>query len=400
MTVSNTKKEDWIRFILLVIVACIVYGVMQGVHDNYGIMLEGLVPTTGLTYASVSFCVGVGAFVYGLAQPFLGMLALKRGNSFVIILGIACMVTGLLVTPLCRHVWSMLLFFGLLLPFGTSGLSFGIVMGAITPIIGESRAIAVSGIVQASAGVGDALMSPLLTILVSSLGIRMAMGIFAIPFIVMIPVAIWLNGVNDQHSQQQEEVDESMFEMLKSAFKNRDYRLILMGFATCGFNMSIIESHLFSQFLSYGIARTTASLTLSVYGIFTMLGAVATGFLGTKFKMKNVLGTTYLMRVFISLGFLLLPKSVAFAFITTALLGMSGDSTVPPTTGIVTKLFGARRMAVLYGFALIGHQIGAFLSASLGGLFVDWGWGYAPLWVLNLVLALFASVQSYRIRMD
>ena len=91
-----------------------------------------------------------------------------------------------------------------------------------------------------------------------------------------------------------------------------------------------------------------------------MIGAAGTGFLGAVFKMKNVLGCVYAIRVVISLAFLFLPKSVAFAFAATALLGLSGDATVPPTSGIISKKFGSQNMAVLYGFTLIGHQVGAF----------------------------------------
>lgn len=128
-----------------------------------------------------------------------------------------------------------------------------------------------------------------------------------------------------------------------------------------------------------------------------MVGATGTGFLGAKFKMKNVLGCVYAIRVIVSLAFLIVPKSVAFAFIATALLGLSGDSTVPPTSGIISKKFGAKNMAVLYGFTLIGHQIGAFLSAYLGGVFVDKGIGYMPLWMINLCLAAMASTASFMI---
>ncbi len=401
---ENLNKENMVRCVLLIAVACLVYGVMQGVHDNYGIMMNGLTGSSGLTYASISFCIGIGAFLYGFAQPFFGMLALKKSNAFVILLGIACMLSGLIVTPFCRHFPTMLLFFGILLPVGTAGLSFGIVMGAITPIIGERRAAAVSGLVQASAGVGDAIMSPALTAVSGTLGIRAAMFILTVPFLIMIPITIWLGAVNRQHEKktavQEDETTESLAEIIKGAVTNRNYRLILAGFATCGFNMSIIESHLFSQYLSYGISRTTASLTLTVYGIATMVGAIAAGFLGTKFKTKNVLGAVYFTRVIISLGFLFLPKTAVFAFAATTLLGMSGDSTVPPTTSIVSRLFGAKKLAVLYGFAVVGHQVGAFLSSYLGGLFVDLGMGYKPLWVLNLILALFAAIESWRIRME
>lgn len=314
---KNRKENNFFQLIIIVAAACLVHGVMQGVHDNYGIMMNGLTGVTKIDYASVSFCIGVGALVYGLSQPFLGMLALKKSNTFVIMLGILFTVLGLIVTPLCRSFFTLLLFFGLILPFGTTGLCFGIIMGAITPVLGEKRAAFVSGIVQASAGIGDALMSPGLESLISRLGIQTAMNTLSIPFLIMIPIVLWIASINKKAAAAKQKEDEkhvSLFAILKDAFQDRDYRLILIGFATCGFNMSIIESHLFSQFLSWEITGGTASLTLTVYGIATMIGAAGAGFLGVRYRMKNVLGCVYSIRVLISLGFLLMPKSVPFAF--------------------------------------------------------------------------------------
>ena len=399
------KRSPLLMSIILVAAACAVHGVMQGVHDNYGIMMKGIIPYTGIDYASVSFCIGAGALVYGIAQPFWGMLALKKSNVFVIILGIAFTVIGLVFTPICKNTLMLLLFFGLILPFGTAGLCFGIIMGAITPILGEKRAAAASGIVQASAGIGDALMSPALDMTISKFNIAVAIRMLTIPFLIMIPIAMWISSVNKRSAVREttEHADNkngSLLSMVRSALKDRDYRLLVISFATCGFNMSIIESHLFSQYISYVISGSTASLTLTVYGIATMIGAAGTGFLGTRFSMKNILGCVYAVRVVISLGFLLLPKSVVFAFAATALLGLSGDATVPPTSGIISKKFGSKSMAVLYGFTLIGHQAGAFLSAYLGGFFVDRGAGYAPLWLINLCLAAVASTASFLIRKE
>ncbi len=393
------KQANLFLCVILVATACVVHGIMQGVHDNYGIMMNGLVGTSGISYSFISFCIGIGALVYGVVQPFLGMLALKKSNAFVIMVGIVFTVLGLVITPMCRDPFTMLLFFGLILPFGTTGLCFGIVMGALTPVIGEKRSAIVSGIIQASAGVGDAFMSPALQTVSDNFGIQSAMSITAIPFLLMIPIVIWIGLINKKNRNiaLQDEGKISFTAMLKDAFNDRDYRLILIGFGTCGFNMSIIESHLFSQYISCGIENSTASLTLTVYGIATMLSAVLSGYLGTKIKMKNVLGTLYAMRVVISLGFIVLPKSVPFAFAATTLLGICGDATVPPTSGIISQRFGAEKMAVLYGFALIGHQVGAFASSFLGGVFVKNGMGYEPLWVANLCLAAVAATASYMI---
>lgn len=403
---SSKIKSSIIRTGAVVVSVCIVFAIMQGVHDNYGIMLGALVDLTGLDYASVSFVIGVGALLYGVAQPFMGMLALKKSNSFVMLVGISMISVGLILTTFSRGFLTLLICFGIILPIGTTGLASGILMSAITPIIGDRRAVIVSGFLQASAGVGDALMAPGMERLISSNGISFTLVSIAVPFIIMIPIALWIGRLDKKAEEQEAEqmADDadvnvgSLKAILSEAFQDRDYRLILTGFATCGFNMSIIESHLFSQYLSYGIPGSLSSLTLTVYGITTMLGAILTGFLGSKLKMKNVLGSVYLIRVFISIGFLVLPKSIPFAFVMTGLLGLSGDSTVPPTMGTITRKFGAKKMAVLYGFALVGHQIGAFASASLGGQFVKAGLGYSPLWIINMLLAAVAATASYRIR--
>lgn len=398
---TDKKSRNIFQIIIVVAAAGLIHGVMQGVHDNYGIMMTGLIPVTGLDYAQISFCIGTGALVYGLAQPFLGMLAIKKSNAFVILLGITFTIIGLIATPLCKSFFMLFLFFGLLLPLGTTGLCFGIVMGAITPILGERRAAIVSGIVQASAGIGDALMSPGLQAMITNFGIRTSMSAITLPFLVMVPVVLWLGKENRSNALEPKDEtlkNESLSSILRSALHDRDYRLLVIGFSTCGFNMSIIESHLFSQYLSYGISGETASLTLTVYGIATMLGAVLVGFLCSKFRMKNVLGCVYGVRVLVSIGFLFLPKTTAFAFAATTLLGMSGDSTVPPTSGIISKKFGHEKMAVLYGFTLIGHQVGAFASSSLGGVLVKAGIGYAPLWMVNMILAFIAASVSFAIR--
>ena len=91
----------------------------------------------------------------------------------------------------------------------------------------------------------------------------------------MIPVAFWIGKTGQSHETGQKQntlKNQSLVSILKNALSDRDYRLLVIGFATCGFNMSIIESHLFSQYLSYGIPGQIASLTLTVYGIAT--GAV------------------------------------------------------------------------------------------------------------------------------
>lgn len=388
---------------------CLVFAIMQGIRDNYGIMMTGIVKHTEISYASISFVIAVGQILYGITQPLFGYLALKKSNAFVMFIGIILMGIGLIATPFCSSMWSLLLFFGIMLPSGTGALCFGIIIGAIAPIIGERRAAFASGILQASAGVGDALMSPGLQYLIHGFGITTAMTTFSIPILLMVPVVVWLGrSVKKQEASSQDiqspdvqvqpEKQESLFAILKASVHDPAYWCLLIGFSTCGFHMAIIETHLFSQYVSSGIPGSIASLTLTVYGITTMIGATVTGFLGLKFKMKNVLASVYGIRVLIAIAFLLFPKSIPFAFIATGILGLTGDSTVPPTTGIISNKVGVAKMAIVYGSIFIGHQMGAFLSASLGGILVNTSLGYSALWMMDLGLSLIAAIASFKIQ--
>lgn len=97
---TKTKnKNNIFQFIIALAAGCLVFAVMQGIHDNYGIMLPGIVARSGLDYASVSFVIAVGQILYGATQPVFGMLAIKKSNAFVMLLGIILMAIGLIVSP-------------------------------------------------------------------------------------------------------------------------------------------------------------------------------------------------------------------------------------------------------------------------------------------------------------
>lgn len=77
---------------------------------------------------------------------------------------------------------------------------------------------------------------------------------------------------------------------------------------------------------------------------------------------------------------------------------LTGDSTVHPTTGIISRKVGSAKMAIVYGSIFIGHQIGAFASAWLGGILVNMSLGYSGLWLADLCLCLIATIASFKIR--
>jgi cyanate permease len=94
-----------LRIILLTLAASFMHAMNAGIRNNYGIMLDSIMDSSGISFASVSFVLAVGQLVFGLVQPAFGMVAAKKGNIFSLICGIILMLMGMLLTPLCKLCW-------------------------------------------------------------------------------------------------------------------------------------------------------------------------------------------------------------------------------------------------------------------------------------------------------
>jgi MFS family permease len=96
--------------------------------------------------------------------------------------------------------------------------------------------------------------------------------------------------------------------------------------------------------------------------------------------------------------YLAAPKTAFTFYVLAAALGFTWLATVPPTAGLIGKLFGVRYLATLFGLATFTHQVGAFFGAWLGGLalvrFGDYSW----MWYADMALATLAAMVNLPIR--
>jgi predicted MFS family arabinose efflux permease len=96
--------------------------------------------------------------------------------------------------------------------------------------------------------------------------------------------------------------------------------------------------------------------------------------------------------------YIVMPKTALNIYIFAAALGMTWLATVPPTAGLVGKLFGTRYLATLFGLTLVSHQVGGFLGAWLGGVVLAETDSYQWIWYADMALALLAAVINLPIR--
>lgn len=254
----------------------------------------------------------------------------------------------------------------------------------------------IAGMLNASAGLGAFALSPILHSSVESAGLPQTMWWLCLPVVVLIPLAFIITSRDP--SKTSTEVVPVEPRLFKRAFGNRTFILLVAGFSTCGFHMVIIESHLFSQYVGYGIDAVQASWAFAFYGIATIFGALLSGFLSMKMNKGLLLGIYYAIRAVLVLSFLfLMPKTIESAVFFSVVLGLTGDATVSPTSGLVNAHFKVREVATLIGFLFFCHQVGAFLSAWLGGVLFETTGGYTSAWMIDVVLCVMAAAVSFMI---
>ena len=114
--------------------------------------------------------------------------------------------------------------------------------------------------------------------------------------------------------------------------------------------------------------------------------------------MKSLLALLYATRGLAVLLFLLVPKTPAVMLVFAAVMGVTFLSTVPPTAGLVARMFGTTNMVMLFGIVMLAHQIGGFFGAFLGGYVFQATGSYDWVWYTDIVLAVGAALVNLPIR--
>lgn len=163
------KEQEF--YLQCLIAACLFYALSGGIRANYGLLRSAISDSSGADYTAVSFILAVAQLSYGVMQPVFGIAALKKSNGFVLASGATLTAIGLIGIPVCHSTGALMIFLGLMMPIGLAAFSFGIIMGAVTPILGERRAATASGFVSASSGLGGIVLAPVLRSLLDSNGL-------------------------------------------------------------------------------------------------------------------------------------------------------------------------------------------------------------------------------------
>ena len=393
----------------LILVASAIMMITMGARLTTGLFLSPLNTATGLGVASISFVMAVAQLMWGAAQPVFGAVADKYGPGRVIALGGLMLAAGTAATPFVDSQWALLLTMGFLAAAGAGAGSFSILIGATAQRLPAERRAFASGFINAGGSFGQFVFAPLMGAIIAGAGWIWAMLTMAAATLFTIPLAWPLRGRKPAASatapvaaapaaSQPAPPSISLGQQLRQAMRDRSYICLHLGFFTCGFHIAFLVTHLPGEVAVCGLPASVSATALALIGLFNIAGSLGAGMLASRYRMKSLLFWIYASRAVMVGLFLLAPKTAWTFYLFAAALGATWLATVPPTAGLVGKLFGVRYLATLFGMTLLSHQIGGFFGAWLGGLAVVHTGDYSWMWYADMALALAAAFVNLPIR--
>ena len=382
-------------------------GMRMGIGPFFLPMAEDL----GFSRSLLAGIVAIGMICYGLAMPLAGYLVARHGTKFVLLTGTVIVVLSVIWTIYARTPLSFFLAFGV---FMSAGLAFTSPV-AVTPVISRwfirQRGMALFFLSTGSMA-GIAVMTPILTLAIKSVGWQTTLFLFAMLFaVITVPIALFVMREQAPEGADQLPVESSttaaatprlrpkaMHANLSftQAIRTLPFIQICLGLFTCGFSMNLLGTHGMPMLMDHGFDAMTSSYGIGLIGLVAIFSTLVLGRLADKVQRKYILATIYLIR---GLGFfaLLIVGTHFELYLAAAIGGIVWAGSIAMSSAILADVYGVKLVGILYGWAYVSHQVGAMISSWLGG------WGYEAFgthWVafgMSGVLLLMAAAISLRL---
>jgi MFS family permease len=381
MILSLRQRLGQNYIFLVVAVVFLALMISAGMRATPGVLILPLESAFGWDRASISLAAAIGIFLYGLIGPFGAALMLRFGIRRTVLCALAIMAASSAGSALMTSRWQLVLCWGVL-----SGLSTGcvaVVLGAtiVNRWFVKHRGV-VMGAMTASAATGTLIFLPGLAAIAQHHGWRPVVLTVAATALALIPLVWWLlperpsdigltrygaTGAEVQVASTGNPLGAALG-ALAIAVRRRDFWYLFATFFICGFTTNgLIGTHLIALCGDHGIAEVRAAGLLAMMGVFDLVGTTASGWLTDRVDPRKLLFIYYSLR---GAALVYLPFS-NFSFVSLSMFaviyGLDWIATVPPTLRLTTEAFGETAAAMVFGWILAGHQLGAACAAFMAG---------------------------------
>lgn len=382
---------------VVIVCGCLIAILTFGPRSTMGFFLTPMTTANGWSREAFALSIALQNLLWGLGQPFAGMIADRFGTWRVLSTGAALYALGLVLMAYTTSPVTLQFTAGVLLGLGIAGSAFFLVLASFARLLPESFRSTAYGLGTAAGSMGQLLFAPIGLGVIDAFGYQNALILLA-GFMAVVPLlAIPLKG-RPAPSFDASGHDQTAREALREAFGHGSYWLLIAGFFVCGFHVAFITTHLPAYVVDKGLDPRWGAWALGMIGAFNIAGSLLAGQLAGRYSKRWILSIIYAGRAVAYGLFWILPTTPTTVILFSAAAGFLWLSTVPPTQGLVGLMFGTRWLAMLAGIVFFSHQVGSFLGVWLGGRLYDTTGSYDGVWALGVLLGIFAAIVHLPIR--
>lgn len=370
----------------------------MGLRQSFGLFLAPMTAAHAWTGSGFAFAIAMQVLLNGVSQPFWGQLADRIGGRTVIMIGAGLYAIGIVGMALATSIALFTFFAGVVMGLAVSAAGMPTISASLTRMLPpEMRGRAV-GLGTAGSSAGQFLIVPLSGLALSGFGWQMALFLMAALSLLMIPLALPLNDRPQPKAVAAAAPEDSARATLARVFRDPSFWFLFSGFFVCGLHVSFLAVHLPGFVHSCGLPLYVGAGAISLIGLFNIAGSLTAGELSSRWKRRELLVLIYGARAVLMGWFLVAPKTTTTVLIFAAVMGLLYLSTVPPTVALCARNWGTRWLATVFGLVFLGHQIGGFTGAWLGGIVFDRTGSYDLMWLIGALAAAFAAVVHIPVR--
>jgi MFS family permease len=388
------RLATWRTPLVILLCGCLIALVSFGPRSTFGFFLAPMDADHGWGRNQFGLALAIEMLLWGAGQPFSGALADRFGPARVLMCGATLYIAGLIWMAYAQTALELYMSAGVLIGVGLAGCSFSIVIGAFAKLMPPNWRTVAFGAGTAAGSFGQFLFSPLAVALIGGIGWQATLLVFAVIMLVTIPLAFGLAVPRPMPvaSAVARPATQTLRQALAEALGHKSYVLLSIGYFTCGFQLFFITVHLPAYLVDRGLPAWIGGWTIAVIGLANIVGSLGSGYISNLMPKRYLLSAIYFGRSLAIMAFILAPPSSAATLIFGAVIGVLWLSTIPPTSALISIMFGPRWLTMLLGVAFFVHQLGGFLGVWLGGVLFEATGSYDVIWWGSIFLGIASAV--------
>ena len=396
----------------------LVFAVVRGINESFGVFLVAFVEEFGWSRAAVAGAFSFGRAVEGTVSVTIGMLSDRLGLRRIVPICACLMALGLIMASRIDSLWMLYLSYGVVFAIGITGVGDLPHLPVISRWFIRKRGTAI-GIAMAGMGLGILLVVPLTQILILHVGWRWAYVALAVLVLVTIipmtllfqretPEEMGLLADGEGFDEPGPAVGVVGPALRRAPSTPRDWTLrealatptLWLLFATrvmTPLGMMMVVPHHVAYLVGEGFDKLTAAFAFGSLGAFSFTGRVVFGSLSDRIGRVPTICLTYGLSI---VGTLLLmalhdPSQTVLLWCHIVIYGLGFGARGPVTSSLVIDLFHGKHYGAILGFLEIGSGLGGTIGPWLSGLLFDRTGSYTVSFSISMAVLALATASAW-----